>query len=193
MTMHGFPYKKFRTLQHDKIEDALIKLFTSIYPRRVIEIGTAEGGLTLLIRSILDKIGLKDSQLTTYDILYEVELAYFIKMNDLNISYKIADIFDKLDELGKLIQEDGPTVVFCDGGNKSKEFNVIAPLLKQGDVILAHDYTPNQTYFEAHTKKDWARYEIQDSDIVDICAINNLAPFKTEIMTPVVWACRRKQ
>ena len=32
------------------------------------------------------------------------------------------------------------TFIFCDGGNKVKEFNTYAPLLKSGDCIAVHDW-----------------------------------------------------
>jgi cephalosporin hydroxylase len=32
------------------------------------------------------------------------------------------------------------TYIFCDGGDKAREFNMYAPLLKQGDRIAVHDW-----------------------------------------------------
>lgn len=36
--------------------------------------------------------------------------------------------------------KDKKTFIFCDGGNKIKEFNTYAPLLKSGDCIAVHDW-----------------------------------------------------
>ena len=36
--------------------------------------------------------------------------------------------------------EEYKTFIFCDGGDKAKEFNTYAPLLKPGDCIAAHDW-----------------------------------------------------
>lgn len=32
-------------------------------------------------------------------------------------------------------------LIFCDGGNKALEMQTFAPYLKEGDLIMAHDYT----------------------------------------------------
>jgi hypothetical protein len=36
--------------------------------------------------------------------------------------------------------QDNRTFIFCDGGNKIKEFHTYAPLLKSGDCIAVHDW-----------------------------------------------------
>ena len=45
------------------------------------------------------------------------------------------------------IQEEGKTIVLCDGGNKIKEFNLLAKYIKSGDIIMAHDYASTDKYF----------------------------------------------
>lgn len=34
----------------------------------------------------------------------------------------------------------GPALVYCDGGDKPKEFNLYAPIIRAGDFIAAHDW-----------------------------------------------------
>ena len=36
--------------------------------------------------------------------------------------------------------DSGPALVYCDGGNKIKEFNLYAPFIRRGDFIAAHDF-----------------------------------------------------
>jgi len=38
------------------------------------------------------------------------------------------------------------TFIFCDGGDKAREFNMYAPLLKEGDCIAVHDWGQEISY-----------------------------------------------
>jgi hypothetical protein len=97
-------------------------------------------------------------------------------------------------ELLNIIGEPGVTLVLCDGGSKKNEFNLISPLLKTGDVIMAHDYAPNEVYFQEHIKnKLWNWLEIQDSDIDESCISNNLKPYMEDDFRKVVWVCKIKE
>ncbi len=37
-------------------------------------------------------------------------------------------------------RDPGPALVYCDGGDKIKEFNLYAPIIRRGDFIAAHDF-----------------------------------------------------
>ena len=50
-----YPYKGTTTLQHEDIATHLKVLFKTIKPSQVLEIGTSYGGLTLLVRDLLDE------------------------------------------------------------------------------------------------------------------------------------------
>ena len=113
----------------------------------------------------------------------------------------IKNLFDadysRLEE-SKLVQDYvqslGVSLVLCDGGNKKMEFNIISPLLKEGDFIMAHDYAPNSEYFEKHIKgKIWDWFEIEDSHVEQACKDNNLASYDQQNFAEVVWLCRRKR
>ena len=62
-----------------------------------------------------------------------------------NIEYHQTDIFDPatVEQIKQLIQLPGRCLVYTDNGNKRKELQLVAPLLKSGDVVGAHDY-PNE-------------------------------------------------
>ena len=70
--------------------------------------------------------------------------------------------------------------------NKSK--------LKKGDIIMAHDYSPNSEYFEENiNNKIWNWHEIKDTDIEDTVNECNLKPFMQEDFQKVVWVCKIKE
>jgi predicted O-methyltransferase YrrM len=194
-----FAYKDITTQQHDDVADVFKTLFNNVQPKRILEIGTAYGGLTLLLRDLLDENNLSDCEIRSYDVIDKHYLHSHIE-NGIKIDVRIEDIFnhqyDTLtnDQISEFIQGEGTTLVLCDGGSKKNEFRILSKFLKKGDVIMAHDYSPNQEYFDTHIKDNvWGWLEIQDSDINESCTENNLVPYMAEEFTQVVWACRIKE
>ena len=195
-----FVYGDLTIMQHTSVKEKFIKLITSIKPTKILEIGTSSGGLTLMLRDILDTNGLESTRLVSYDINDPVYLRRHVD-NGRNIELKVENVFnhqyDKLEngeEIIDIITSDGTTLVLCDGGSKKNEFRILSDYLKIGDVIMAHDYAPNQTYFQEHiNNKIWNWMEIQDSDIDYSCQRNNLTPFMEQDFRDIVWACKIKQ
>lgn len=37
-------------------------------------------------------------------------------------------------------RDGGPALIYCDGGDKVKEFHLYAPIIRQGDMIAVHDF-----------------------------------------------------
>jgi len=176
-------------------------LFEQVKPDLIIEIGTFHGGLTLLLRGILNTIGLQETTLITYDVNTP---QYLIKKNvDNGIDIRVKNLFSEnysdwnsntdMEEIKNLISSYRRVVVLCDGGSKKNEFRMISPLLKDGDIIMAHDYCPNSEYFEQNMKnKVWNWMEIQDSDIEDVVTSENLKPYMVEDFLEVAWVCKIK-
>jgi cephalosporin hydroxylase len=176
-------------------------LFEEIKPNLIIEIGTFHGGLTLLLRELLNEINLSDTKLITYDVNIP---QYLIEKNDQNsIDIRVKNLFSEnysdwagiieVNEIKDLISNHQRIVILCDGGSKKNEFRMISPLLKSGDVIMAHDYCPNSNYFETNMKnKVWNWMEIQDSDIEDTVSSENLKPYMFEEFLEVAWVCKVK-
>lgn len=195
-------YKGTTILQHEDITIHLKTLFQKIKPSQVLEIGTSYGGLTLLIRDLLDETGLIESDFRSYDVMEtnRFHLEEAIK-NGSKIDFKIKNVFNhmydellEVEEIQSFIQRSGPTIILCDGGSKKNEFKILSPLLKSGDIIMAHDYSPNDKYFEEHIKdKIWNWHEIQDSDIQESIEKYNLESFMQEEFQKVVWVCKIKK
>lgn len=107
--------------------------------KRIIEIGTAFGGTTIFfgLHSWKNK-----GKTYTFDNNVRQESSWFDLAKLLGIEFIKLDVFSEegINKIKELIQLDGITLLFCDGGNKQQEFNTFAPFLKSGDIIMAHDY-----------------------------------------------------
>jgi hypothetical protein len=202
MVNGGFAYGYLFMSQHENTPQVFLELLEIIRPSRILEIGTFHGGLTLMLRDTLDSLGLSGSVIRTYDINDQEFLKPLVK--DKLVEVYTKNVFDKEyknfadyhaeKEITKFIQQDGCTLVLCDGGCKKCEFNLIAPLLKIDDIIMAHDYAPNNDFFNQYIKdKIWNWLEIQDSDVSEVSAKHNLIPFHQDLAQEAAWLCRIKQ
>jgi hypothetical protein len=204
-TIRGwYSYKDTTTLQHEDIATHLRTLFATIKPSQVLEIGTSYGGLTLLVRDLLDEVGSTECDFRTYDIM-ETNRFYLEEAikNGAKIDFRIKNVFntnvDNLregeeNEVINYIQNPGPSIVLCDGGFKKGEFRILSQYLKPGDIIMAHDYSPSTEYFEEHiNNKVWNWLEIQDSDIQEAVDKYSLEPFMQDDFQKVVWVCKIKK
>lgn len=197
----GFAYGYLFMSQHKNIIEVLRQFLSNVRPDRILEIGTFHGGLTLLLRDLLDELDLKKSNIRTYDINNQEFLKPLVIGRNVDVFTKnlFNDTYtdwanDKYkQEIIDYINQEGITIILCDGGCKKCEFNLIAPLLKYNDIIMAHDYAPTNEYFEKNMKnKIWDWHEIQDSDIMKVSIENNLQPYFQELMQTVAWCSRRR-
>jgi hypothetical protein len=119
-------------------------------------------------------------------------------MKQMGIDVRVEDIFDDYqdipNEIKNFIKQDGLTIILCDGGDKIREFKLLSHFLKKGDIIMAHDYAPNQEYFDNYINgKIWNWLEIQDKDINESCMKHNLTPFMEYELRDVVWVGKIKE
>ena len=166
-----------------------------VKPKRILEIGTALGGFTTFLKIICDDLNL-DTNIRSYDIHKH---PWYDDIINLGVDLRVENIFsegftDMDQEVKDFIQQDGITIVLCDGGYKIGEFNLISNYIKRGDFILAHDYAENKEIFESNVYgKVWNWLEIQESDIHDSCVKNNLIPFNKDVFENVAWVCKIKE
>jgi len=201
MVSGGFAYGHLFISQHPDAQKIFTDLFDVVRPSRILEIGTFHGGLTLMLRDCLDNMGLSGSVIRTYDILEQEFLKPLVKgrlvevytKNLFNDSYTGFINEEAENEVKSFIQQDGVTVVLCDGGCKKCEYGLLAPLLKNQDIIMAHDYCPNKDYFNEYMKdKIWDWCEIEDKDIDIISKDYNLVSFHQDKLLSIAWNCRIK-
>lgn len=192
-----FIYDGLIISQHQSVKGYFEKFLQETKPKQILEIGTYDGGFTLMLRDILDNLNLSDTIIRTYDILEQKNL----KDKKRNIEIFQENLFNhQYDNLinekivNDYIKKDGITIVLCDGGSKKNEFRLLSKFLKSGDIIMAHDYSPNQEYFEKNIKnKIWNWLEIQDSDINESCEKYNLIPHYENEFRDIVWVCKIKK
>lgn len=181
--------------QNPKAFEVFHNFICKISPKRILEIGTSLGGFTCFLDYTCKKIGL-DTKLISYDIISH---PWYEEMRNNGVDVRTENIFDEdytklKDEVIKFINEEGTTLILCDGGNKIKEFNLLSSLMKKGDYIMAHDYAEDRNYFDNHVyKKLWNWHEISDIDIEEACVQNNLEFFDKEIFDKIVWVCKIKK
>jgi cephalosporin hydroxylase len=181
--------------QNHNVFEVFYNFISEIKPKQILEIGTALGGFTSFLNKIIKELNL-DTKILSYDIR---EMTWYKDIVNENLEIKIKDVFSSNystveQEVIDFIQQEGTTIVLCDGGNKVGEFNILSNYLKSGDFILAHDYAENREIFENEiNKKVWNWFEISYDNIKEACINNNLIEYKKDIFKNVVWTCRQKK
>jgi cephalosporin hydroxylase len=191
-------YKGYTAQQHGDAFDVFKEFLKEIKPSQILEIGTAGGVFTLFLREALNEIGLESTKIKSFDVL---PCNWYDTIRENNVEIIVENIFDhsymnleKPEKVVPFIQQDGVTLVLCDGGFKIGEFRMLSPYLKVGDYIMAHDYVDTIENFESNFRdKIWNWCEIKDSDISEACEKNNLTPYNKENFDKVVWVCRKKE
>ena len=197
----SFVYKGLSMLQNKNVANVFKQLLLEKQPKRIIEIGTEYGGLTLLLQDLIIELGLENTIIRSYDIKIPKFLVEHPEITDI-IQIVTKNIFnsnpfelktESIDELKSFMQEPGTNIILCDGGNKIGEFNTISNIIGEGDIIMAHDYAKNDLIFkEKLLNKIWNWKEIEESDIIESINRNNLTPYMDEEFTNVAWVCKIK-
>jgi hypothetical protein len=187
-------YNGWGAQQNPNTFEVFHNFLKEIKPKRIIEIGTSIGGLTTFIDYTCKLLEL-NCKLISYDIN---ELSYYPHMRNGGIDIRIENIFSEnysvvKQEIIDFINEDGVTLILCDGGYKIGEFNIISKYIKPNDFIMAHDYAENtETFNEKVYKKIWNWHEICDNDIQGACDKYKLESYNKEIFDNVAWVCKKK-
>jgi cephalosporin hydroxylase len=187
-------YMGMASQQNHNVYEVFYNFLNEIKPKRIIEIGTALGGFTQFLKKVSNESQL-DINILSYDIH---EMTWYRDMIQNGIDVRVENIFDSnyqsvKQEVIDFIQQDGVTLVLCDGGNKVGEFNILSDYIKEGDFIMAHDYVDTRENFnENYYEKIWNWHEISESDIDRACERNNLKSYNKEIFDSVIWVCKIK-
>jgi cephalosporin hydroxylase len=168
---------------------------SEVKPVRILEIGTALGGFTEFLKIITDELGL-NTKILSYDISSR---PWYNEMVEKGIDVRVENIFNEdwsgvKQEVVDFVQQEGLTIVLCDGGWKIGEFNIFSKLIKNGDYILAHDYSVSKEIYELEIKdKIWNWCEITESDIEQSVVENNLKFYNQNKFSQAVWVCKIKE
>ena len=167
---------------------------SEVKPVRILEIGTALGGFTEFLKIITDELNL-NTKILSYDIS---ERPWYNQMIEKGIDVRVENIFNEdwtgvKQDVVDFVQQDGLTIVLCDGGWKIGEFKIFSKLIKDNDFILAHDYSFSKEIYELEIKdKIWNWCEITESDIQESVIENNLKSYNQDKFSQSVWVCKIK-
>lgn len=192
-------YADLSAQQVDHFKSVFEKFITEIEPVRILEIGTAGGGLTLALNDIMNTLNIPFT-IRTYDVY---DQSWYWRLEVEGIEVRIENIFnheynailpEKIDEIRNFIQGEGVTLVMCDGGSKLNEFKCLSEFLKPGDFIMAHDYAESPAIFEEKIFGIiWNWMEINGEQIAETCEKHNLQDYMKEEFENIVWACKVKR
>lgn len=153
----------------------------------IIEIGFHRGGLS----NWLFKNKKPETNLYCYDITKE-----YLQCNE-KINFIISDCLSpsSISEIKNTIKTGKKTLVLCDGGNKEIEFEIYSKFLKEGDVIMLHDYCDDFNYYNVLSKvKNWpSPPESYLNNITNSIKNNNLKPYKYYEFRNIFWGSFIKQ
>jgi hypothetical protein len=176
--IHRIVYNNLEVEQRIEVFNALDKLSEICQPARIIEIGTRFGGFTSILE---DHPISSNSDIFTFDIVNRHPTFKRAK-------FSLKDCFKYEKKIGDMIKGDGVTLLFCDGGNKIKEFNTFAKYLKKGDMIFAHDYiVDSETFEKEFNGKIWNWHETSLQPISDTIEKENLKDILPEYFSKAVW------
>jgi cephalosporin hydroxylase len=180
--------------QSHNVYQVFYDFILEVKPNRILEIGTALGGFTEFLKIITDELNL-DTKILSYDIS---ERQWYHQMIEKGIDVRVENIFNEdwtgvKQEVVDFVQQDGTTIVLCDGGWKIGEFKIFSKLIKEGDYILAHDYSTSKEIYESEIKdKIWNWCEITEEDIEESVISNNLKSYNQDKFSQAVWVCKVK-
>lgn len=189
-------YEAGQLQQNKHFASHIDALLARIQPKRIIEIGTARGGTTLLLSDAVKTLGL-DTKIKTFDVTVK---GPHLPMEMDNVEFVVYNIFNedwselvKPEEIENFLSKDGVNLILCDGGNKKEEFKLLAKYLKSGDIIMAHDYAPNRKVFDnEYLDKIWNWMEITDKHIEETCNKYNLSDYLPKVIKPFAWVAKIK-
>ena len=181
-----FEFFGLKMQQNNLALPALNRLLKELRPNKIIEIGAGDCGLTLFF-AIYAYV--TDNRLFTYDIV-DRNPAQSRLLNKFNATLEMKDCLEDeshINYLINIISSPGRNLIVCDAG-KALEFNLYAPYVRPGDVMLTHDYAPNQQVFDSFMKsRFWNWLENWDDRVSDACLRYNLQKYKEQDMNPAAW------
>lgn len=161
-------------------------------PKRIIELGTGDGGLATALGLHARIIG---ATVVTYDRARPNErIAPTGRL--LGVDFRtVADLWRHEAEIAKLIAAPGRTFMLCDGGDKPRELATFARYLKSGDVIAAHDYDADHARDPAipNESRSWPWSEITAMQGAAVAAEHGLVPFLQAHFDHIGWLAYQKR
>ena len=113
--------------------ELIYEIVANFDPEVVIELGTKNGGFTEALQGAT-----KDSaEIYSYDhIGYKVSGGFRE-----NVRFIICDVLtEPVNSIVELCESDKKVLLYCDNGDKTREFELYTKYLKKGDMLGVHDW-----------------------------------------------------
>ncbi len=152
-------------------------------PSDIIELGTWEGGFTCLLGVAARNYGLRLHSFGC-DLINPRSEPWF-KFLAGTLTWHHCDVFaESTLEIFKAIFAGAKKVlVLCDNGSKPREFALLAPMLRPGDIMACHDIGGEY----------WDCCEMTEVDIAKPCAEHGLDPYLPDQAYRAGWLAKRKR
>lgn len=162
----------------------LNQLMAAARPARIIEIGAGNGGLTVLF-ALYARIN--GASLYAYDKTAGKHADLLRLLGSAVILKDALEDPVTVEEIRSLVRAEGRTIIFCDAG-KALEFNLYAPSMKEGDIILMHDFSPTHETFKADMEgQRWNWHEAWYERVAETCNKCNIV--HSPYFNDVAWSC----
>lgn len=156
----------------------------------IVEIGTYNGGLSSYIYDSRKE----GAFFVSYDIEPKINQA-LLEKGRTDIDFRIGDCFEErhFNDIANSIKRPGRTLMICDGGNKTEEFNRFSEYLKPGDIIILHDYkdeSHEDLFMESKAYWQWPyMFECSYDSIKDAVSKNGLEKCEYNKFLFYMWGC----
>jgi hypothetical protein len=94
----------------------------------IFELGTGQGGFS---RYLWAQASSRSMTFKTWDAAVPVDPPF---------GFNQADVFRDSEWIAGEIVQAGPSILFCDNGDKKRELRTYAPYLEPGEVVVVHDW-----------------------------------------------------
>lgn len=180
-----FRHFGLKSAQNKVAMNALSILLEVENPKTIVEFGTGFGGLSILLGIWARINGCDFKTYDQTDIREEIHI-----FEKLSINFECVDIHTAIPQIAERMRQPGKTIVFCDNGNKHREIVAFAPFLKDGDLILMHDYAKDDRFFSDEiVDKFWGWHESSKKDSENL----DLIPVHEKLLEYAAWGCFKKE
>jgi len=172
-SMYAIPYWEKLLFSRDEAKEATVGGIAKLNHdlSRIIEIGSGQGNFSFYLY-LISRV--HDLEFSTYEINHS-----FMTQSEFKRELGFYDHAHQKDcfssDIAEQIARPGGTLLFCDGGNKPREFNHFARFLKPGDLIGAHDWEQEEYQWSVETKYAQVEPAIKEFGLREITIPNQEA------------------
>jgi hypothetical protein len=160
-------------------------LLEKVRPASIVEIGTSEGGMSVLLAVAASCLGASFDTFDVGETMNKFAADALAAVCRPGCGFHPHDVFGLAGQslIKARIGQPGTSILLCDGGNKGKEFSNFAPHLKPGDIIGVHD---------ARGRESWPWKEFDPAGNYDLMVENELSEFMPDVFLETGWFVCRK-